>query len=402
MPADPYLLLGVDPSADEATLKAAYRARIRACHPDLVAVEGAAAVAEAEASTKALNEAYDTIRRQRAQYGVPRPGAPPGPAVSASAPRRPAPPDLQEALRAARVAVGLARNRVQRWQVHARGLARANRDVLREQTVVENTRKAAEAALNQGRDARDRVRKDAAEAASRVMCAEIEAHARDAETASSQMSAAFSARAARSLFAAVNAARIGAGAQAADLAAKAACQATRRSAESAVRLGLRAGAAAERARVATRAARSAQRSLEQGLKDAEPDVEAALLAAALALGLATVAAHEATTEVPKAVAQAAVTEAAGLQDEATELERAQLTGEAVRAEAQARLEATRAELARVKAANAAIGSVAETAVSLVSDAEAALVNATVDAMGAAEVRAREAVDRARRAAGERI
>lgn len=62
---NPYAVLEVDPRADLATIRRAYQAKVRACHPDLVHVDAAPAErAAAEAETKRLNVAYDAIRRE--------------------------------------------------------------------------------------------------------------------------------------------------------------------------------------------------------------------------------------------------------------------------------------------------------------------------------------------------
>lgn len=62
-----YELLGLSPSASFVEIKAAYRKRVKACHPDLFAGMDAQARALAERWTKALNAAYATLnQRQRA------------------------------------------------------------------------------------------------------------------------------------------------------------------------------------------------------------------------------------------------------------------------------------------------------------------------------------------------
>jgi hypothetical protein len=53
-----YEILGVSPSASLAEIKAAYRKRVRACHPDLFAGTDEQGRALAERWTKALNAAY--------------------------------------------------------------------------------------------------------------------------------------------------------------------------------------------------------------------------------------------------------------------------------------------------------------------------------------------------------
>jgi DnaJ domain len=62
-----YEILGLSPSASFVEIKAAYRKRVKACHPDLFAEMDEQARALAERWTKALNAAYATLnRRQRA------------------------------------------------------------------------------------------------------------------------------------------------------------------------------------------------------------------------------------------------------------------------------------------------------------------------------------------------
>lgn len=59
-------ILGVSPSASWEEIRAAYRKRVKACHPDLFAGTDEQARALAERWTKALNAAYATVNpRQR-------------------------------------------------------------------------------------------------------------------------------------------------------------------------------------------------------------------------------------------------------------------------------------------------------------------------------------------------
>ncbi len=61
-----YEILGLSPSASWVEIKAAYRKRVKACHPDLFAGTDERARALAERWTKALNAAYATLNpRQR-------------------------------------------------------------------------------------------------------------------------------------------------------------------------------------------------------------------------------------------------------------------------------------------------------------------------------------------------
>ncbi len=57
----PYEILGLLPSASAAQIKAAYRKRVKECHPDLFANMDDRAKAMAEKWTRALNEAYATL-----------------------------------------------------------------------------------------------------------------------------------------------------------------------------------------------------------------------------------------------------------------------------------------------------------------------------------------------------
>ena len=61
---DPYAVLGVDPDADFATIREAWRAEVRATHPDRMLARGIPeeAVKLAEARLAAINAAWDTIR----------------------------------------------------------------------------------------------------------------------------------------------------------------------------------------------------------------------------------------------------------------------------------------------------------------------------------------------------
>jgi len=61
-----YEILGLSPSASTLEIKAAYRKRVKECHPDLFAGMDQQAKALAERWTKALNAAYESLNpRQR-------------------------------------------------------------------------------------------------------------------------------------------------------------------------------------------------------------------------------------------------------------------------------------------------------------------------------------------------
>ena len=59
---DPFETLGIGPTASMEDAEAAYRAALRAWHPDLHQAQGPAAVAEAEARTRDLNDAIARVR----------------------------------------------------------------------------------------------------------------------------------------------------------------------------------------------------------------------------------------------------------------------------------------------------------------------------------------------------
>ena len=82
---DPFEVLGVAPGASTEQIEAAYRAGLRAWHPDLHQGEGGAALAEAERRTRELNEAMAHIRSGwfssppsggDDDWSTPEPGAP--------------------------------------------------------------------------------------------------------------------------------------------------------------------------------------------------------------------------------------------------------------------------------------------------------------------------------------
>ncbi len=63
-PLSPTELLGVAPNAGVAQIKAAYRQRIKECHPDRFAGMDELSRAQAEEWTKQLNAAYETLLRE--------------------------------------------------------------------------------------------------------------------------------------------------------------------------------------------------------------------------------------------------------------------------------------------------------------------------------------------------
>jgi len=56
-----YEILGLSPSSSLLEIKAAYRKRMKACHPDLFAGMDQRAMALAERWTRALNAAYSKL-----------------------------------------------------------------------------------------------------------------------------------------------------------------------------------------------------------------------------------------------------------------------------------------------------------------------------------------------------
>jgi DnaJ like chaperone protein len=65
---DPYGVLKVEPSADDAAVHAAWKSAVVALHPDRLMGLGASPerMSEAEAATKTLNAAYEEVMRERA------------------------------------------------------------------------------------------------------------------------------------------------------------------------------------------------------------------------------------------------------------------------------------------------------------------------------------------------
>jgi DnaJ like chaperone protein len=66
-PGEPYAILGVDPRATDAEVKAAWIAQARAHHPDRLTAQGLprAAIDLATARVARINDAWDRVRRQR-------------------------------------------------------------------------------------------------------------------------------------------------------------------------------------------------------------------------------------------------------------------------------------------------------------------------------------------------
>lgn len=64
---DPYLVLGVDPALDDASLKSAFRALVKENHPDAMVARGVPIdlIKIAESRMAAINTAYEKILRER-------------------------------------------------------------------------------------------------------------------------------------------------------------------------------------------------------------------------------------------------------------------------------------------------------------------------------------------------
>jgi hypothetical protein len=62
---DPFAALGVDSSASDEAVEAAYRRRMSEYHPDRVATAAPEIRELAERRARELNQAYDEIKRQR-------------------------------------------------------------------------------------------------------------------------------------------------------------------------------------------------------------------------------------------------------------------------------------------------------------------------------------------------
>ena len=60
-----YTILGVDPSASDEEVKRAYREMAKKNHPDLVSNLGEEVRQAAEKKFQEINEAYETIKKQR-------------------------------------------------------------------------------------------------------------------------------------------------------------------------------------------------------------------------------------------------------------------------------------------------------------------------------------------------
>lgn len=92
---DPYQLLGVSPTVSDAELKRAYHALARKYHPDAYA-DNPEKAELANRKMREVNEAYDTVMRERAAGGTPT--APPRGATKKADRREEAPPQCCTAL----------------------------------------------------------------------------------------------------------------------------------------------------------------------------------------------------------------------------------------------------------------------------------------------------------------
>lgn len=123
MAADPFQTLGIDPSASEVELRAAYRKAVQRTHPDHN--NGSA---DAARRFEEVQEAYAEIRRRRAAGAGPSPrrSAPPPPTGGTT---RPADPDLEARLARMESELKAARDARERA---ARAARQAQEESLRE------------------------------------------------------------------------------------------------------------------------------------------------------------------------------------------------------------------------------------------------------------------------------
>ncbi|MCB9526087.1 MAG: J domain-containing protein [Myxococcales bacterium] len=329
MSADPYLLLGVPRDCDDAALKAAYRAKIRAAHPDLVAAEGEAAVAAAEAAAKALNEAYAAVKRDRAGRE----------AVAAA--RVGEAPDAHDALRVAKVAVGTAHTKVRRWRNDARAFTRARRRVTAERAAGLDALATLERALRGAQAAHAALSAEPAALIHDRLLAPVLRAVAAAERARSPRGRAQATADAQAAVHDVSPGLLNGVAKACQAAVDAAVHALGEAERRASRAQRALSACEGKARVERRNSGQAARRLRAGVEAAAPPVEQAVVAAARAAGLARVEAASANEE-GRIAARRNVERARTLVVEAARIESEQLTGEAVVAEANGALAETRA------------------------------------------------------------
>lgn len=314
MSPDPYAVLGVDPDATDAELKAAWRARLQTHHPDRAWQEGDAAVEAAEDAAKHINAAYAEIKRRRARGESPAPGAP-GRATRVR--RRPAQPeapvDARDALRRAQVAVAYADTLCARWKRHAASLRAARKGAIEAHATADAAATAVAAlrlAALAERDALTAALAAAAAALAEVPAAPAKAAARRATTITIDP-------------AAIDPAAVVARAHALHPIA-------RRRAEAATALAGQcnrhlpiAASAAGRGRDAHTRARRAVDQLNTAVADAAKAVQRAIIAAATAGGICDVDRRQAADETDRFIATRACTEAGQYRDEAAQLERDQ-------------------------------------------------------------------------------
>lgn len=414
---DPYRVLGVSPEASDADVKAAWRARLQAHHPDRAQQAGPRAVAAAEAHAKAINEAYAEIKARR-DAGAGAPSAAPGEPRRATRVRRrkvqpDVPVDARDALRRAQVAVEYADTLCARWKRHAASIRAARKAAIEAAETSERAAERVDAVRHAAVAERDGLRAVIEAAAAGLAGAASEAA--DAAEAAAERAGRERDRARALDDARRHAARARAVApDARALAARvqatwgrvreraAAAEAAARGADREARI---AGSAARRGRDAHNRARQAIKGLDQAVGDAGKAVERALAAAALAGGLSDADLASAADEQAQFIARRAVAEAARHRRGAEQLARdqqqvvdavalvpermAEIRGLAGRAETAARRARRDADVAQaaVGEAQALAGRVGP---ELVARLEAAIHRAAERAEAAAERAARAA------------
>ncbi len=127
---DPYRVLGIRAEASDEQVKAAWRARLQAHHPDRAERDGAAAVERAEAEAKRINAAYAAIKQARAGDLPPSRSAPRRTRVRRRKVQPDVPVDARDALRRAKVAVEYADTLCARWKRHAASIRAARKSAI--------------------------------------------------------------------------------------------------------------------------------------------------------------------------------------------------------------------------------------------------------------------------------
>lgn len=404
---DPYRVLGVDPRATDADLKAAWRARLQAHHPDRVPQDDEGAIRRAEERAKRINEAYAEIKARRADE-PPRSARATGRTRIRRRKVQPdVPIDARDALRRAQVAVEYADTLCARWKRHAASIRAARK------SVIEAAETAGSAARhNAGVRHAAVAERDGLRAAMTAIAEAIVAEALDAAAAAESAAARAEAGDALERSKAISAARRHAATarrvrpdpHAAAQRVRGAWRTAherRDNAAAATRHADRearvAGSAARRGRDAHNRARQAVKGLQAAVDDAAKAIERAQAAAALAAGLSESDLRSAPDEERQFVATRAVAEARRHREAADRLARDQLrVVEAVglvpermaeiRGLAQQATDAAQQARADADVAQAAVG-----------EAEALAERSGIEVVGRAEQAIAEAITRAEQA-----